>query len=194
MADSAMELVFLHGPAASGKLTTARALEELVGFPVFHNHLVVDALTTVFPFGSEPFVRLREQFWAQVFADAARVGRSLTFTFTPENTVQPGFAERVRDVVEEQDGRVYFVHLTVSDDEQERRIGAESRRALHKLTDLATLRRLRNYRDSVEQPPIDLDVDTNASSAEHTAGLIVDRFGLIPQTAPGRYPEVTEPG
>lgn len=85
-----MDLVFLHGPAASGKLTIARALDARVGFPVFHNHLVVDLLTTVFPFGSDPFVRLREQFWTSVFADAARVDRSISFTFTPEATVRPG--------------------------------------------------------------------------------------------------------
>jgi cytidylate kinase len=30
-----VDLVFLHGPAASGKLTIARALEARVGFPVF---------------------------------------------------------------------------------------------------------------------------------------------------------------
>jgi hypothetical protein len=76
-----VDLVFLHGPAAAGKPTTARALEERTGLPVFHNHLVVDLLTTVFPFGSEPFVRLREDFWTSVFADAARAGRSITFTF-----------------------------------------------------------------------------------------------------------------
>ena len=190
MADSAMELIFLHGGAASGKLTAARAVQELVGFPVFHNHLVVDALTTVFPFGSEAFVRLREQFWVQVFADAARVHRSLTFTFTPETTVQPGFAGRVRAAVEEHGGRVCFVRLIVSDAEQERRIGADSRRAFHKLTDLATLRSLRNYRDSVEQPPIDLAVDTDTSSAEQTAALIVERFELITESPPERYPKL----
>lgn len=41
-----MKLIFLHGTAASGKLTTARALEVLLGYPVFHNHLVVDTLTS----------------------------------------------------------------------------------------------------------------------------------------------------
>ena len=61
-----MRLVFLHGAAAAGKLTTARELERLVGYPVFHNHLIVDALTAVFPFGTEPFVRLREEFWLKV--------------------------------------------------------------------------------------------------------------------------------
>lgn len=49
-----MDLVFSHGAVASGKLTTAQALEERLRYPVFHNHLVVDLLTTVFPFGSEP--------------------------------------------------------------------------------------------------------------------------------------------
>jgi hypothetical protein len=109
-----VDLVFLHGPAASGKLTIARALEARVGFPVFHNHLVVDLLTTVFPFGSDPFVRLREQFWTSVFADAARVDRSISFTFTPEATVRPGFAGRVRQLIEGEGGRVCFVRLRVS--------------------------------------------------------------------------------
>ena len=39
-----MQLIVLHGPAAAGKLATARALERRVGYPVFHNHLVVDTL------------------------------------------------------------------------------------------------------------------------------------------------------
>ena len=89
-----MDLVFLYGPAAAGKLTTARALSELTDLPVFHNHLVVDALLTVFPFGSSEFVRLRELYWMEAFREAAASGRSLVFTFTPEGTVPAGFAGR----------------------------------------------------------------------------------------------------
>lgn len=185
-----MRLVFLHGVAASGKLTTALALQELVNYPVFHNHLVVDALTTVFPFGTEPFVRLREQFWLQVFADAARIDRSLTFTFTPESTVRAGFADRVRATVEAEGGGVGFVRLAVSPGQQELRIGAESRRAYHKLTDVAVLRRLRDHEAKVEQPPVDLQVDTDVSGPAQTAALIVRYFGLEPQPLPERYPAV----
>lgn len=47
-----MRLVFIHGPAASGKLTVAKELAALTGYPLFHNHLIVDALLAVFPFGS----------------------------------------------------------------------------------------------------------------------------------------------
>jgi hypothetical protein len=116
--------------------TSKTPSRALVGYPVFHNHLVVDALTTVFPFGSEPFVRLREQFWLQVFADAARAGRSLTFTFAPEATVPPGFPARARAAVESSGGKVRFVRLLVTDSEQERRVVNADRRQFHKLSDL----------------------------------------------------------
>jgi hypothetical protein len=184
-----MELVFLHGTAASGKLTTARALEDLLGYPVFHNHLVVDMLTTVFPFGSEPFVRLREEFWLQVFTDAARTARSLTFTFAPEATVQVGFPARVRSRVESSGGRVCFVRLVVSENEQERRIDNEDRKQFHKLSDLDTLRHLRNYRTGIEQPPVDLEINTDTTTADKSAVLIADRFQLTPQQTMQRYPQ-----
>ncbi len=183
-----MDLVFLHGPAASGKLTIARALEARVGFPVFHNHLVVDLLTTVFPFASEPFIRLREQFWTSVFADAVRLDRSISFTFAPEATIRPGFPDRVRQLVEGEGGRVCFVRLRVSPSEQERRIGLPSRSEFHKLTSLETLRRLQNYGPDVELPPADLEIDTDSSDASSSAASIAEHFGLTPQLRPERYP------
>ena len=45
-----MWLLFLHGPPASGKLTIARELKTLTGFQLFHNHLAVDLLESVFEF------------------------------------------------------------------------------------------------------------------------------------------------
>jgi hypothetical protein len=35
-----MDLVFIHAPAAAGKLTIARELQKLTGLRVFHNQLV----------------------------------------------------------------------------------------------------------------------------------------------------------
>src|SRR3712207_3433388 len=98
--ETTMDLVFLHGPAAAGKLTVARELGRLTGLPVFHNHLVVDLLLEVFAFGSPEFVALREQFWLATFRAAAASGRSLIFTFTPEGTVKPGFPQRAVETVE----------------------------------------------------------------------------------------------
>jgi hypothetical protein len=182
-----VDLVFLHGSAAAGKLTTARALHARLGWPVFHNHLVVDLLTEVFPFGSPGFVRLREQMWLGVFAEAAAAGRSLLFTFAPEATVPAGFGERARSAVEQAGGRVRFVRLTVSTAEQERRLVAPRRAEFHKLRDVGQLRSSRDAVRSVEQPPVDLDVDTEVSPPEQTAATIIEHFGLRPEPPVVRY-------
>lgn len=185
-----MNLVFLDGGAASGKLTTARALEGEVGYPVFHNHLVVDTLTTVFPFGSPAFVELREQFWLSVFGSAAREDRSLIFTFAPEPTVRPGFCDQVVSHVRAHGGEVLFVRLTVTEEEQERRLVDPARREFHKLADVETLRRLRRESGTslVEQPPVDLDIDTGSSDAVRSARTIVEAFRLVPEPRSERYP------
>jgi hypothetical protein len=139
-----MRIVFIYGPVASGKLSIARELATRTGMALFHNHLIVDAVGAVFPFGSEPFVRLREQFWLTVFAEAARGGRSLIFTFAPEPTVEPGFAQRVRELIRLAGGEVIFAALTVSQEDQEPRLAAPDRSAFGKLQSLDLLRRVRD--------------------------------------------------
>ncbi|MEM6376506.1 MAG: shikimate kinase, partial [Pseudomonadota bacterium] len=76
-----MHLLFLYGPPASGKYTIARIIAEQTGLPLFHNHLIVDAVAAVFPFGSANFIRLREQFWLETLSAAIEDDRSLIFTF-----------------------------------------------------------------------------------------------------------------
>lgn len=182
-----MHLVFLHGRAAAGKLTTARRLSDLVGYPVFHNHLVVDLLTTVFPFGSEPFVLLREQLWLAVFTEAARHGRSLIFTFAPEYTVAAGFPARARAAVESAGGTVCFVQLQVSDAEQEQRVADPGRTEFHKIASVQTLREVAGQPPG-ELPPADLVIDTDYTVPEDSAALIAASFQLPRQASEDRYP------
>ncbi|HEY8598124.1 MAG TPA: hypothetical protein VIL85_06815 [Thermomicrobiales bacterium] len=185
-----MHMIFLHGPAAAGKLTTARALAGRTGFAVFHNHLVVDALLALFPFGSDEFVRLRDLYWMSAFHAAAAVCRSFIFTFAPEPTVPADFPARAAAAVTGRGEHVAFVALDVSPGEQEARIENADRRAFNKLADHATLLRLR--RDGVgTRPtlPADLTIDTDTSSAEATAAAIQAKFNLVPVEAHTPYPE-----
>ncbi len=182
-----MDLVFLHGPPAAGKLTTARALERLLGYPVFHNHLVVDLLTGFFPFGTEPFVRLRERFWLDVIGEAAAAGRSLSFTYAPDTTVPAGFPARVEDAVAAAGGRVRFVRLLVGRDEQERRLVLPDRQEFHKLDDVGWLRRT-PAEPVPESPPAQLEIDTERSGPAASAALIAEHFGLRAQERLPRYP------
>ncbi|WP_129794256.1 AAA family ATPase [Sphingosinicella sp. CPCC 101087] len=183
-----MKLIFLFGPAASGKLTIARQISARTGLPVFHNHLVVDALLALFPFGSDPFVRLRERFWIDAFDAAAKEKTSFIFTFAPEPTVDPAFPEQVRTLVEGAGGQVHFVRLTVPPEEQERRLVDPSRREFAKLKSVDLLRELRAKFDigacEAAMPQPELIVDTTAWAPPEAAGLIVERLGL-PKAPPG---------
>src|SRR5215207_3756428 len=137
-----MNLVFLHGTPGVGKLTVGRELEALTGYRLFHNHLTVDLVCSVFDFGTEPFVSLREHIWLSVFREAARRNVSLVFTFAPEHTVREQFIPEVIEVVESEGGQVFFVELTCEAAEWERRIESPSRKELGKLSSAERYREL----------------------------------------------------
>ena len=105
-----MNLIFLYGMPGVGKLTVARELSNLTGFKVFHNHLTVDLVTSLFEFGSQPFINLREKIWLETFSQALKAKFSgLIFTFAPERTVTNDFPNKVRDLFEQNGGKVFFV-------------------------------------------------------------------------------------
>jgi len=170
-----VRLIFLYGPAGVGKLTVARELSKLTGIPVFHNHLVVDAVSAIFPFGTPGFVNLREEMWSAAFREAASVGQSLIFTFAPERTVRPEFVGRTIGIVEAQGGRVAFVALTCASDELERRIEEPSRTAFGKLNSKTRFRELAAM-GAFEFPPLptNLTLDTGRLAPADAAAQIRD--------------------
>ncbi len=168
-----MKLVFIHGAPAVGKLTVARELAELSGFRLFHNHLTVDLLSSVFAFGSEPFVLIREQIWLSTFREAARYNVSLIFTFNPERTVRERFIKDAIEVVESAGGKIIFVELTCAEDELERRLENPSRKEFGKL---ASVEHYRSLKDSgaflFPKLPNGLSLDTTNQSPADSARLI----------------------
>lgn len=138
-----MDLIFIHGPIASGKYTIAQELSKLTGLPLFHNHLCVDLVAALFEFGSDPFINLREDIWLAAFTEAALAERSLIFTFAPEATVTPNFAERCIKVVEDHGGRVHFIEITCPDVVIEERIANPSRAKFGKLNSVEFYRQLK---------------------------------------------------
>jgi len=170
-----MQLIFLHGAPGVGKLTVAWELARLSGFKLFHNHLTVDLVGAVFPFGTEPFVLLREEIWLATFRQAARNDTSLIFTFAPEGTVRPQFIQDVIDVIESAGGEVVFVELTCEEAELERRIEAPSRKEFDKLQSIEQYRELKEV-GAFEFPRIEsaLSVDTTNLAPEDSARVIRD--------------------
>ena len=176
-----MQLIFIYGPAAVGKLTVARELGGKTGFPIFHNHLVVDMLLAVFGFGAPAFVEIREATWLQVMEHAAQEQLAgLIFTFSPERTVRPEFIGKLVAVVEKWGGEVLFTQLTCPEEEFESRIENESRAEFGKLRSLELYRQLRDdgARAFPPMPDSGLTIDTSKSDANASASKIVEYFGL----------------
>jgi hypothetical protein len=168
-----MKLIFIHGAPAVGKLTVARELSRLTGFPLFHNHLTVDLVSSLFAFGTPPFASLREQIWLAAFTEAARNDRSLIFTFNPERTVNAEFIQKTIDVVQAAGGRVVFVELTCTQKELERRMEEPSRKEFGKLASVDQYQSLKD-KGAFEFPklPGEISLDTTNQAAADSATMI----------------------
>jgi hypothetical protein len=176
-----MRLIFIYGMPATGKLTVARELSAITGYQVFHNHLVVDMVQSVFEFGSKPFVELREQIWLSVFRQAAASQLpGLIFTFAPEATVRPGFIPNTSKLVGESGGSVDFVELTCPVDELKRRLPEPSRLQYKKLSSLALFDRLRTdgVFDALAMPEPRVSIDTSTCTPARAALEIARGLGL----------------
>lgn len=176
-----MLLLCIYGPAASGKLTVARELGSRTGFPVFHNHLVVNMLTPVFGFGSAPFVELRECVWLKVLATAAEeLIPGVIFTFTPERTVHHGFIARLTETMHAAGAETIFIQLTCPEEELEGRMEHQSRFQYGKVHSLVQYRSLRDS-GAFQYPPIldtRLTIDTSLTQPGEAAETIIKQFAL----------------
>ena len=173
-----MQIVFIHGPAACGKLSVATELSALSGLRLFHNHLTVDLVSALFDFGSEAFNRLRESIWLDSFREAAKQGQSLIFTFHPEASVGRDFPEQAVSTIRSYRGEVVFVELVCSESEIERRIENDSRSKYGKLRSLSEYRRLRDSGafafPALPEPALQIDTGSTPpnEAAQRIAGYL----------------------
>ncbi len=119
-----MTLVIIFGPPAVGKMTVGIELERLTGFRLFHNHMSVDPISRLFPFGSAAYGRLVAEFRQRVFEEfAATNERGLIFTFVwalddPDDTA---FVDDAIKAFARHDAETIFVELQAEQKERLRR-------------------------------------------------------------------------
>ncbi|MGA8940483.1 MAG: AAA family ATPase [Acidobacteriaceae bacterium] len=176
-----MRLLWIYGLPATGKHTVAQHLAALTGYKLFHNHLAVDLLLSVFDFGSEPFINLREQIWLSVFEQAAATNLpGLIFTFAPERTVRPSFIPTALSLLASHNATVDFVELTCPLRELKQRLDNPSRQRFQKLTSTELFDQLHanGVFDTTHMPPPRLTIDTSHHTPEAVAAHISEALGL----------------
>lgn len=176
-----MKLVFIYGLPATGKLTVARELSAITGYKLFHNHLAVDLLLTVFDFGSAPFVELREQIWLSVFERSAHNQLpGLIFTFAPEATVRRDFIDRAVAAITRVNGEVIFVELVCPLEELKKRMDSPSRLQYGKLTSVLMFEQLAadGSFEALPMPKPRLSIDTSICTPQQAATQVAQLLAL----------------
>ncbi len=162
-------IVLLFGRPGTGKYTIGKLVAERTGCRLIHNHAVVDLVTAIFPFGSAPFIELRERLWLAVADAAIREGVDVLLTFAPEATVTDGFIPALASR-----GNLRLIELRCARETLEQRIGEESRKPFGKLQSVELYRELDagGVFDRPVMPAAELVIETDRVSADDAANAI----------------------
>lgn len=163
-----MQLVWLHGPPAAGKLTVAKELQSTHGFKLFHNHLAVDLSMAIYDgFGEGDFHDFTNAIRRQTLSKANELGVSrLVMTFMTCAEEDREEIRRYFDFFESERIEVYPVHLNPRHEVLLSRAVSFERKHSHKI--------------SSEEHLSELLADWQFLPIRHTNALTVDNSELSP--------------
>jgi hypothetical protein len=175
-----MKLIFLYGSPAVGKLTVAGEIAARTNFKVFHNHLSIDCIEPVFPFGSPSFAKLIDLIRFETVGEAARVGQDLIYTFCYAKGTDDAHVERMIKIVEENGGEICFVLLRATRAALDKRVVEESRQRMGKAKTVEMMDFFHQTYDLLSPVPHreSLIIDNTELSSETVAAQIIEHFGL----------------
>lgn len=174
------DLLILHGPPASGKLTTAKQVSALTGSAVFHNHLTLDVAKALLEFGAEGFWNLVDDIRIRAFETHFEHGTStVLFTWCYEDPNDEELLNRIQAIATKHGGRILPVYLKCSTPSLEDRVANQERQAMNKLSSVDRLKSILSSKNYGAIPYENcLEIDSDSSSAESNARKIVEYFEL----------------
>lgn len=176
-----MNLIFIYGPPAVGKLTVAEELAKITNYRVFHNHLTQDLASEIYPDFCKNKFKLAEAIRLEVFEFAAKNNTDLIFTHVyASGDEDDSFVSSVIDIIKKYNGSIHLVQLTAPRDVLYSRVGNESRKRFKKAHDRETLEwKLDEFElEGALDVSNAIVVDTSLQDADLSANQIVEYFKL----------------
>lgn len=141
-----MKLIILYGPPASGKYTIASALADKTGYKLFHNHLTIDLLKSVFTYGTSEFFKLNQMMRLEVFEEAAKQNiPGIIFTYVYEKEKDDHFIRAIIERLKPYNAEVTFIQIYCEEKVLLERVIEESRNKFMKIKSQEGL--LKNLRE-----------------------------------------------
>lgn len=174
------DFVFIYGPPAAGKFTIAKALSEELGWPLFHNHVVIDCVSALIQRGEHGFLDACADVRIALTSRALVNGKSHVSTFVYATGIDDAFVLRIRDVVHASGARFCAVRLSCSVEALNERCAAPHRLAMGKIATVESLQSvLEQYDCFGALPDVEsLEIDTGASSINESVSRIKAHFKL----------------
>jgi hypothetical protein len=183
-------LVILFGPPAVGKMAVGKELSRITGLRLFHNHMAIEPVLQIFPYGSTPFDRLVGGFRQSVFLEVAGSdlpGLIYTCMWDLDDARAKESMDGLAGIFRAEGAAVHFVELSapleirlrrnrtalrLAEKPSKRDMAASEGRLL------ANEKRRLNTSGDFFYPGEHLRLDTADMSAEHAARRIAQELGL----------------
>ena len=174
-----MEVIFLHGPPAVGKLTIAKALHARIPARLSDNHAAIDLAKTVIDFGAPGFWDLIHKLRLDLLEAAAAANLSYFLTTACYHTGDEGVINDWQAVMDRYGATFLPVHVVCSPQAQAQRVGQPDRTARGKLDQTCGLDRYMAKNDYLPLARNNcLILDTTTLPPSDSADQIIKHFNL----------------
>lgn len=179
-----MNLIFLYGPPAVGKLTIAKKLQEKLGYKLLHNHMIINIFEDIFDYDHPARNRLVRQFRLRIIEETVNDNLDLIITagMAGSKTLFDYYTKIV-EAVEKNGGNIFLVHLVADEEILIERVDDDFRKMYGKNFGRKEMREMLNkYKNIFDKYPNreHLEINTSSKSADKAAKEIIEFYKLKP--------------
>jgi shikimate kinase len=185
-----MKFIIIFGPPAVGKMTVGHELAKRTGLKLFHNHMTIDLVLSLFDWGM-PQMKLVSEFRRRMFeefADSDLPGLIFTYVWALDHESDKKYIDGICDIFTSKGADIYFVELYADLSERLKRNESAfrlenkpSKRDIHASRE-KMLEHEQEYKMNTDNDFFYKDnyvkIDNTNLSPGKIASMIVDEFGF----------------